>query len=154
MSTLADILWYVNNEYRKHLSQVHNYLTLLEQMLHAEATAPHEGHDAAVQYLREQVERLMSDHQAWRYHYYYESNEQKRMVQSEPKIQAALTHFNRMRHHHEFSLRDLDNVLHATPRPDERMTSVPGGDLWQMVEDAFSNLFEFTNYLRDMDYAT
>lgn len=150
MDTHADVLWRLNNEYRKRLAQAQNYLELLEQLV-----AVNCGEQAAdtlnvLQHAQDQVSELVSEHRTWRYSFYYESPDTKRMVHDDRAIHQALARFSRMRSQHEQRLFDLYNILFQIPRPDPRMTRVPTGDLWSMTEFALNDLIIFNDYISNL----
>jgi hypothetical protein len=150
MSNPADLLWRVNNEYQKRLTQVVTYLNLLEQMILMQ-----DGEDqlrtlAALQYALEQIEILAQEHRAWRYKYYYESADTKRMVQAPGAVHQALSRFTRMRMKHEQELNNLRALLEHVQRPDPDITRVPTGDLWVMTEFAINDLKAFDRYMQNL----
>ena len=154
MNPQADALWYVNNEYRKRLTQAGTFLNLLEQIV--VSVGGEEGDSVAetLQYVHQQINQLVEEHRLWRYRYYYESPETKRMVQDERAILQALSRFNRMRSQHEARLSDLYNILYDMPRPDPGITRVPSGDLWTMTQYALSDLLGFADYFNKLEQAT
>lgn len=145
MTALADLLWRVNNEYRKRLTQGQTFLALLEQMLHAQDSDPLLLD--ALGSAHEQMNTLAAEHRDWRYRYYYEDADSKRLVQEERAIQQALARFSRMRSRHETQLNDLHRLIFERSRPDPRTTRVPTGDLWEMTEYAVYDLISFEEYL-------
>jgi hypothetical protein len=149
MPSPADHLWRVNNEYQKRLSQVRTYLDLLEQMLCMQPDV-NERILAAVRHALEQVELMAGEHRAWRYAYYYDSPETRRVVQSAHAINRALVRFTRMRTQHERRLHDLHALLHHLQPPDPHMTRVPNGDLWLMTQYALNDLTGFDDYVRTL----
>jgi hypothetical protein len=148
MTTAADLLWHVNNEYQKRLKQTHTYLGLLEQLMlmqHQDSTTL-----AVLRGALEQVNMLLEEHRMWRHHYYYESLDTRRMVQSHGAINQALAHFSRMRTRHERELQHLRGLLVRLQRPDPTLTRVPNGDLWVMAEFAVQDLSSFGDYMRSL----
>ncbi len=151
MPGAAEMLWRVNSEYARRLTQVNTYLNLLEQMILIHPGEPQERVRAAIQYALEQVQLMLDEHRAWRYSYYYESAETRRMVQTMSAVNRALARFTRMRTQHERRLHDLRALLEHLQRPDPVLTRVStGGDLWQMTEFALNDLGRFDEYLRDL----
>ena len=145
MLAQADLLWRINNEYRKRLTQAQTFLDLLEQIM-----LSHSGDEetaAAVRYGREALVELMEEHRVWRYRYYYESPESKRMVQDERAVNQALARFSRMYTQHESRLYNLYNILSESPRPDPVLTRVPTGDLWEMTGYALNDLITVGEYM-------
>lgn len=151
MDTRSDVLWRVNNEYRKRLSQAQTYLDLLEQIVLANGDASQYQLVELLRYVRDQVNQLIEEHRNWRYLFYYESPETKRMVQGDRAVSQALARFSRMRSSHQSRLNDLYDLLDQAPRPDPRVTRVPTGDLWAMTEYALSNLLGFGDYLNSLE---
>lgn len=150
MSTLADVLWRLNNEYRKRLAMAQTYLDLLEQLVLMQ-NAERQAHTvAAVRYARECVEAMTEAHRQWRQRYYYESNDSKRMVQADRAINQALARFSQMRTQQEHYLHELYTTLNNIPRPDPKITRVPNGDLWLLTQSAINNLIGFEDYLSHM----
>ncbi len=152
MTTAADLLWRVNNEYQKRLKQTRTYLGLLEQLMQMQ----HQD-GATLTMLRgalEQVDVLLEEHRTWRHDYYYESVDTKRMVQSHGAINQALAHFSRMRTRHERELQKLRGLLVHLQRPDPMLTRVPTGDLWVMAEFAVQDLSSFSDYMHSLGSAT
>jgi len=150
MPNPADLLWRVNNEYQKRLTQVVTYLNLLEQLVLMQDGDEQLRTLAALQYAVEQVELLAQEHRSWRYKYYYESVDTKRMVQAPGAVQHALARFSRMRMQHENQLNNLRALLDHVQRPDPRVTRVPTGDLWVMTEFALNDLRGFDRYMQDL----
>lgn len=152
MTSAADLLWRVNNEYQKRLQQTRTYLGLLEQLMlmqHADG-----GTLAVLRSALNQVDVLLQEHRAWRHHYYYESLDTRRMVQSHGAINQALAHFSRMRTRHERELQHLHGLLVHLQRPDPVLTRVPNGDLWTMAEFAVQDLSSFSDYMRSLSSAS
>lgn len=143
MDAQADLLWRINNEYRKRLSQAHTLIDLLEQMLRNSDSQNQEQVLDTLNYVRGEVDTLIEQHRDWRYRYYYESPETKRMVQNERAVLQALARFNRLRVQQEAHLTDLYTILYDVPRPDPSMTRVPKGDLWVMTQYAIYDLLGF-----------
>ncbi len=150
MSNPTDLLWRVNNEYQKRLTQVVTYLNLLEQLVLIQDEDDQLRTLAALQYALEQVQTLAQEHRAWRYKYYYESSDTKRMVQTSSAVHQALARFSRMRMQHEPQLNNLRALLDHVQRPDPRVTRVPTGDLWVMTEFAINDLRGFDRYMQDL----
>lgn len=148
MTTASDLLWRVNNEYQKRLKQTRTYLGLLEQLMlmqHEDGTTL-----AVLSGALAKVDALLEEHRTWRHHYYYESPDTKRMVQSHGAINQALANFSRMRARHEHELQQLNMLLLRLQRPDPALTRVPTGDLWSMAEYAVRDLSSFSDYMRSL----
>ncbi len=150
MSAPAEKLWRVNSEYQKRLAQVKTYLNLLEQMIETEPINDQERILAALRYALDQVEGMMEEHRTWRYTYYYESLETRRMVQSLNAINRALGRFTRMRIQHDRRLHDLHSLLGHISPPDPAVTRVPNGDLWAMTQFAMNSLNQFDDYIQTL----
>lgn len=151
--TASDLLWRVNNEYRKRLTQAQTLLALLEQFMAAN-TLDAAGAAGTLHALHQQLDLIAEEHRSWRYHFYYASAETKRMVQDERQINQALARFNRMRGDHERRLLALYEQLYETPRPDPASTRIPTGDLWTMTQFALYDLVGFTDYVNGINHAT
>ena len=151
MDAPSDVLWRVNNEYRKRLTQARTFVDLLEQMLRSEGSEHPSQVLATLDYIRDQVDGLIEDHRDWRYRFYYDTPESKRMVQTDRAIHQALARFSRMRTQHETRLIDLYNILYETPRPDPHATHVPKGDLWVMTQFAIHDLLGFSDYYQTLE---
>ncbi|GIL14406.1 MAG: hypothetical protein BroJett038_31260 [Chloroflexota bacterium] len=154
MTAANQLLWRVNNEYRKRLSQAQTLLNLLEQLLLMQDDASQEHALAVLNYAREQIEAMTEEHRQWRYTYYYDSAETKRMVQDDRAVNQALSRFRRMRAHQERRLNDLYTLIFDVPRPDPNLTRVPNGDLWMMARYAIHDLVTFDSFLSQANPVT
>ncbi len=154
MYTPTDMLWRVNNEYRKRLAQAQTFLDLLEQMILTNSGETQNYMLELLQYAREEVAGIAEEHRIWRHRFYYDSLESRRMVQNDRAVNQALARFNRMRSQHESRLADLHSLLHETPRPDPVFTRVPNGDLWTMTQFAIGDLIDFNDYLSELGQLT
>ena len=153
MASPADMLWRINNEYQKRLKQAANCLGLLEQLVSMHDSAGQRQTIHALQHMLQQIRALKLEHREWRYQYYYESLDTRRIVQSQSAIERALAHFERMRLRHEPQLQQLRFLLSHVPRPDPTITCVASGDLWVMVEYAISDLLLFNDSLETLPEA-
>ena len=151
MSSSADLLWRLNNEYRKRLSQAETYLDLLEQLLLMQNGERQRHTLTAIRYARERVEAMTEAHRQWRQNYYYESEHSKRMVQADRAINQALARFTQMRTQHGRYLDDLYAALSNIQRPDPQIPQVPNGDLWLLTQTAIHNLLGFEDYLTNLN---
>lgn len=147
MTSAAERLWHVNNEYRRLISQIGKYLDLLEQLM-----LTRDDHDSlyvleAVRQAQQKVAALADDHRHWRYRYYYEAAQSKRMVQSETGVKKALIYFSVMSARHGQVLNELYSIIGKTPRPAPHLTHVPTGDLWVMLEYAVGEITTFVHNL-------
>ena len=146
MIVSADTLWRLNQEYSNRLAKAHTYFALLEQLVEERAGGD-ERLDAALQYTLAHLDALKEEHRGWRYTYFYEHPDSKRMVQTDQAIERALTAFARMHTRHESYLTDLFQALETIPRPHPSMTTVaPNGDLWDKTRIALFQLLDFGNY--------
>lgn len=141
MLSTADLLWHINNEYRKRLGKVENYLDLLENLI-LSRDQQHMILDL-LQQARARLDLLDGELREWRHHFYYEPSGSKRMVQGERDIAHALSQFSRMRSRHERSLQEIGAALGNAPRPDTQLTLVAVGDLWLLLDEAFGDLANF-----------
>lgn len=147
MVAQSDLLWRVNNEYRKRLSQAEKFVSLLEGLLLMHNGGRYGTTLSALRYARDLITQLVEEHRDWRHTFYYESVESKRMVHSDRQIMQALARFNRMRVRHEARLSEMAEVLNAAPRPEPHHTRIPTGDLWSLTEYALNDLAGFhTDY--------
>jgi hypothetical protein len=146
----TDMLWRVNNEYRKRLAQAQTFLDLLEQMILVNSGEHQNYLLELLHYAREEVDGIVEDHRIWRHRFYYDSIDNKRMVQTDRAVNQALSRFNRMRSQHENRLNDLYSLFYETPRPDPNLTRVPNGDLWTLTQFAIGDLLGFTDYLTEL----
>ncbi len=143
----SDVLWRLNNEYRKRLSQAQTYLDLLEQLLMVQDDDRSFETIEALQQARHELVILTEEHRNWRHHFYYDSPETRRMVHDNRAVNKALARFSRMRSQHERRLYEVYNTIAQIPRPDARMTRVPNGDLWVMTQYALNDLIVFGDYV-------
>jgi hypothetical protein len=146
----TDVLWRVNNEYRKRLAQAQTFLDLLEQLILVNSGERQNYMLELLQYAREELAGIVEEHRIWRHQFYYDSLESRRMVQNDRAVNQALSRFNRMRSQHEARLNDLYSLFHETPRPDPDLTRVPNGDLWTMAQYAIGDLLGFNDYLTEL----
>src|SRR4051812_19473352 len=109
--TSTDVLWRLNNEYRKRLSQAQTYLDLLEQLLMIQADDHSLQLLEALQQARHELVILTEKHRAWRHHFYYAPLKPRRMVQDNRAVNKALARFSRMRSQHESRLYQVYNIL-------------------------------------------
>jgi hypothetical protein len=150
MSTSADVLWRLNNEYRKRLAMAQTYLDLLDQLVLMQNGERQAHTVAALGYARQCIETMTEAHRQWRQRFYYESGDTKRMVQEGRAINQALARFAQMRTQQEHYLNELYATLNNIPRPDPKITRVPNGDLWLLTQSAINSLVGFEEYLTDL----
>jgi hypothetical protein len=156
MIETTDLLWQLNNEYGKRLSRARAGLELVGRLLAERIGDPeiYEVSDsmaikqmyAVLDYTNERIDNLSRDHRDWRYRYYYDSPDTKRIVQTEEAIREALARFSRMRARHERACKELAILLEALPRPHTYMTSVPHGDLWDNMRASIQDLLNFSDF--------
>lgn len=147
MISPADVLWRFNNEYQKRLKQAANTLNLLEQLVLVQGREGDQHTLVTLHQVLEQVRTLKQEHRDWRYRYYYESLESKRMVQADSAINTALANFVQMRARHEPQLQNLKALLDHLQRPERQITAVATGDLWDMAACAIHHLSDFRDDL-------
>lgn len=154
MLASAEFLWRINQEYVNRLAKARNYLDLLEQLvLERSETETQDQLVPTLQFTRAHLKNLSEEQRGWRYAYFYESPDTKRVVQTSNAVQRALSSFGDMfeRHRHYFS--DLAALLYNLPRPAPYITHVPNGDLWEMVRFALNDLVDFSNDLNVTELA-
>lgn len=163
MIETAELLWQLNNEYTQRLNRARAALELVGRLLDervggllADDAPDSEDKRAAdqlfavLQYSNERMKLMNSEHRDWRYRYYYESPDSKRIVTEDAAIRQAISRFSRMRTHHERALKELSILIDAVPRPLPDVTSVPLGDLWEMLREAIQNLLAFGDYMQSL----
>ncbi len=143
MLASAESLWRLNQEYVNRLVKARNYLDLLEQLVRDADPTP-QPFVEAIQLTSAHLNRLSEEHRGWCYTYFYESPETKRVVNTSRAVRRALTSFEDMRLRHHSDIDDLAALLRDLPRPTSRMTHVPNGDLWEMVQSALYDLINFS----------
>lgn len=150
MNVPTDLLWQANNEYRRRLTQAATCLNLLEQQVFALDHSNQARTLAALRHALDEVSAMTEEHRAWRYRYYYQSPDTRRMVHDTAAVYQALARFSRLRGQHTRRLSDLRALLSHVQRPDPAITRVAtGSDLWAMAEFALSDLSRFDDFLRE-----
>ncbi len=150
MIVSADTLWRLNQEYGNRLSKARTYLDLLEQLV-VERGSNEEILLAALQFTRAHLNGLKEEYRGWRYTYFYEAADTKRMVQTQSAVRRAISAFARMRTRHENYLNELFDALDTIPRPLAEMTTVPTGDLWEMLRFSLYDLLDFGNFAQTLN---
>ncbi|MDX2162973.1 MAG: hypothetical protein SF162_16780 [bacterium] len=163
MIQTADMLWQLNNEYTQRLSRARAALELVGRLLEERVggllddSAPESADKRAADqlfavlgYCHERMAAMNTELREWRYRYYYENAEQKRVVQDETAIRQAITRFSKMRTHHERALKELSMLIDAVPRPNTDVTSVPLGDLWETLRAALQDLLAFSSFMQNL----
>jgi signal transduction histidine kinase len=143
MSAPADTLWWLSHEYGQRLARASSYLELLEQLLSERLPAHEGGLIDALADARAYLEALREEFRAWRYAYFYETPDSKRMVQNERAITSALISFQRMRERHMEFLNTLSSYFAGITRPEPRITRVAMGDLWVLTIESVDGLITF-----------
>lgn len=150
MPAAADLLWRLNNEYRRRISQASTCLNLLEQLVMLQEADDQLRTLAALRYAADQIELMEEEARRWRHRYYYETLETRRMVQADDAVHHALDRFSRMRADHERRMDDLIRLFDHVQRPSPDITAVPTGDLWVMTTYALDDLRGFENYMQSV----
>jgi len=153
MIASAESLWRLNQEYGHRLAKARTYLDLLEELMTDRSGSADEIIVSALQFTRAHLNGLKEEYRAWRYTYFYEAADTKRMVQTTGAIRRAVASFARMRTRHETYLNSLFDTLDQIPRPSPDVTTVPNGDLWEMMRFALYDLLDFSSYLKTLDTA-
>lgn len=144
-SSNTQLLWRINNEYRRRLSQAQTYLGLLERLL---MPIPQYGECLdTVRYTQTEIITLDDSYRDWRYAYLYENIQTKRIVQSEEAILNALETFGRMFEANKPRLAQLNRLLQSTDPPAPHVTGVPSGNLWAFMLKAVDSLARFDEYI-------
>ena len=89
MNAPTDVLWRVNNEYRKRLSQAQTFLDLLEQMILATDDRQPRTLET-LRYAREQVNSLIEEHRRWRNRFYYDFKRNQTDGAGRPGCQSGI----------------------------------------------------------------
>lgn len=153
MIVSAETLWRLNQEYGNRLAKARTYYELLDQLVTERGgIADDERLMAVLQYMGAHLNGLKEEYRGWRYTYFYETADTKRMVQSESAIRRAISAFARMRTRHEQYLTELFGALDTIRRPDPLITTVPpNGDLWDMTRYALYELLDFGSYAETLN---
>lgn len=156
----ADVLWQLNNEYTQRLSRARTALEMVGRLLNDRVGSLLErGEDtpdkraaeqllAVLGYCHDRLTILNEEHRDWRYRYFYESPDSKRVVQDDLAVNQAIARFSRMRAKHERVLKELDMLIDAVPQPESTMTTVSLGDLWTILRNAIENLLSFGDFMQ------
>ena len=151
MGMSADILWWLNQEYVNRLARAHTYFDLLERLLLERSDVDWDELRLVLASARAHLDSLKEAHRGWRYTYFYESADTKRMVQTPPAVRRAFAALAAMHAGYEHDLHVLYNALDALPRPENHVTRVPQGDLWEMTQVALHDLLDFGSVQRQLD---
>ncbi len=154
----ADALWQLNTEYTQRLARARSSLELVGRLLaqHVGEPASYDDPDvsaavkqlfAVLDYCNDRLNLITNEHRDWRYRYFYESPDSRRVVQEDAAIRQALIRFSKMRTHHERMLRELAMLIDAVPRPNPTITRVPNADMWEMMRAAIAQLLDFSGFM-------
>lgn len=132
-----ELLWRLNKSYSQRLGKARSRLELLSHLL-TDRQADHVTHEVVEVVLRE-CGQIYEEYQRWRFTYFYESPEDKRMVQDLTGLGRALAQFARMRQRHAQRASQITAHLNHY-RPPAAWTTIAQGDLWTLTAQAFSEL--------------
>lgn len=150
MIVSAETLWRLNQEYGNRLAKARTYFELLEKLI-IERSGDDGNLLGILHYIGGHLNDLKEEHRRWRYTYFYEDPDSKRMVHSEAAIRRAVSAFARMRTRHENDLTELSATLNSVPRPHPAVTLVPNGDLWEMTHYALYDLLDFGSFAQTLN---
>lgn len=150
MTADAELLWHINNEYRAYFSQTERYASLLGELLRQYETSL-DSQVEVLAHIQQQVKMLSDELRSWRYTYFYESAQTKRMVQTTDAVRMALHHFGKLRDQHAVRLTMLSAQLGSVPRPNPGITRVANDDLWLLLHTALDDLRMFLDELSNYD---
>jgi hypothetical protein len=153
MSASAEFLWRLNQEYVNRLTKARNYLDLLGQLVLERGGQTEQQLLSTLEFTQTQFDQLSDEHRGWRHAYFYESTDSKRVVQKPRAVQTALAQFGEMHDRHRAYLDQVLVLFYRLPRPDTCITSVPNGDLWELMQLALGELVDFSNDLNVADLA-
>ena len=154
-----EVLWQLNNEYTQRLSRARTALELVGRLMNERVGALLENSTdspdkraaeqllAVLGYCHDRFATIHDEFRDWRYRYFYESPDSRRVVQDDDAINQAIARFARLRSKHERVLKELDMLIDALPQPEANMTSVSLGDLWTMLRGAINNLLSFGDFM-------
>jgi hypothetical protein len=138
MSRINERIWRLNQEYVRRLASARTVLGLDDDYPSAEAEWTALLRDAA-----DALDQLHEAHRTWRYDYFYESPDTRRVVQDRAAVAKATVYFEHLLRAYESRLEMVSRMLRILPRPDPRWTTVPQGDLWSLFENAVDDLRSF-----------
>jgi hypothetical protein len=153
MSAINERIWRLNQEYVRRLANARTILGLLESLLTSKLAVDGRddgGSSAAAEWtalLRDAadaLDQLHEAHRTWRYDYFYESPETRRVVRDRAAVAKAVVYFEHLIRACESRLEMVSGMLRVLPRPDPRWTTVPQGDLWSLFENAVDELRSFS----------
>ncbi|MDX2140662.1 MAG: hypothetical protein SF123_21445 [Chloroflexota bacterium] len=147
MSDDGQLLWRINNEYRLRLTKAQNTLNLLVQILQLRTDESYDVLDGL--YTAQRHLAAMSEaHRAWRYRHYYDSSDERRMVQDTRSIERALAAFSRMYSPQQHLVHEIWQSMNLLSRPAAFLTSVPNGDLWELNLHSLTDLATFDQFIQ------
>lgn len=135
--TPTESLWRMNQEYVLGLSRARSQVALLIRLLEARTAAPFVVE--ALRWLHSQLDRLYEEHRAWRYGYFYDTEEARRMVQDETDVMQALAHFARLKQRSAIAMDEMESAFSTVERPPHTLTQVAQGDLWELTMQALGD---------------
>lgn len=142
MQSASESLWRINQDYGQRLTRAQHYLDLLASQVE-ERIAPDTAVLRVIVYVRDRLAQLRDEHRVWRYTYFYETPDSKRIVQSNDAIRRAYTSFSTMSARHDIDVHQIVTVFYETPRPDSHLTDTANGDLWHLAGEALRDLMNF-----------
>ncbi|MBK8025323.1 MAG: hypothetical protein IPK19_29025 [Chloroflexi bacterium] len=140
----TELLWSLCHEYGQRLAQAYSYVELLEHLLVERAATPPQ--DSLLIQLGESrlfLNDLRGEFRTWRYTFFYQTPDSRRMVSTKSDVEMALDHFRDMRTRHLELLIQFSEFFQELPRPRAEITNVPTGDLWDKVISALMGLIDF-----------
>jgi len=146
MSDDGQLLWRINNEYRLRLTKAQNTLNLLVQILQLRTDESYDVLESLYTAQRH-LAAMGEEHRSWRYRHYYESGDERRMVQDKRSIERALAAFSRMYSQQQHLVHEIWQSMDLLPRPAAFLTSVPNGDLWELTTRSLIDLATFDQYI-------
>jgi hypothetical protein len=149
-SSPRTLLWRLNQEYIKRLASARTYLGLLLELVSTRGSELDADLPPLLAYTHDTLTRLHDEHRHWRYTYFYESSETKRVVQSERALHRAMAQFSLMRTRHDRLLREMTVLYDAVPAPPPDATSVVNANLWGLFRTALDDLLHFDLYAQNL----
>lgn len=151
MSEDAQLLWRINNEYRRRLTRAQNSVELLLQLLLTRADASVQDAVDVVYSTQQHLITLVHEHRDWRYRFFYDSSSERRMVHEDRDVYRALAGFSRMQGAHQRILSDIWHLLGSVHRPAAFFTTVANGDLWDVAHQAIADLSQFEGFVQTVN---
>jgi hypothetical protein len=144
-------LWRLNQEYGQRLARARQCASLLTELLAIRGL--NNGGQPPPNFMRifatinETLDQCYDDHRAWRYRYFYDSVDEKRMTQNDADIFKAMAQFSRLRLRQMRPIQQTLSALAELPRPPRDLTRIPQGDLWEMTTQALVDFAELDTAL-------